>query len=399
MSKSKKVVVVGAGIGGLTAALALLKRGIDAEVYEQSDQLKEIGAGIQISSNGTRVLFALGLETALANVQVRPERRELRHWSTGETWNWFDLGDKSIERFGTPHLMLHRADLHGLLAEAVRFLKPDAITLNRRCVSVVSHAGYAEAAFEDGSIVKAPYVIGADGIHSKVRVCLFGPSKPIFTGCIAWRGLIPMEKLPHRLARMVGTNWLGPHGNVLHYPVRRGEIMNFVSTSERDDWQIESWSTVGTRQELRNDFRDWHPDVQVMIDQIETPYKWALMIREPMPTWSKGRVTLLGDACHPTLPFLGQGGVMAIEDGYVVAACLDKYFAEPDVACARYEEIRKERTAAVVRKASENKASAFAPSLADKDRIAEEVAREWQQVRRRERLEWLYNDDATAIAV
>ena len=113
MSTSKKVVVVGAGIGGLTAALALLKRGIDVEVYEQSDQLREIGAGIQISSNGTRVLFALGLETALANVQVRPERRELRHWSTGETWNWFDLGDKSIERFGTPHLMLHRADLHG----------------------------------------------------------------------------------------------------------------------------------------------------------------------------------------------------------------------------------------------------------------------------------------------
>src|SRR5260370_26790398 len=147
---------------GLTAALALFKRGIDVEVYEQSDQLKEIGAGIQISSNGTRVLFALGLETALANVQVRPERRELPHWSTGETWNWFDLGDKSIERFGTPHLMPHRAGLHVLLADAVRFLKPDAITLNRRCVSVVSHAGYAEAAFEDGSIVKAPYVIVAD---------------------------------------------------------------------------------------------------------------------------------------------------------------------------------------------------------------------------------------------
>jgi salicylate hydroxylase len=206
MSASKHVVVVGAGIGGLTAALALLKRGIDVEVYEQSDRLKEVGAGIQISSNGTRVLFALGLETALAHVQVRPERRELRHWSTGETWNWFDLGDKSIERFGTPHLMLHRADLHGILADAVRSLKPDAIALNKRCVAVSSHAGHAEATFEDGSRVKAAYVIGADGIHSKVRVCLFGPSKPVFTGCIAWRGLIPMEKLPRHLARMVGTN-------------------------------------------------------------------------------------------------------------------------------------------------------------------------------------------------
>jgi salicylate hydroxylase len=278
-------------------------------------------------------------------------------------------------------------------------LKRDAVTLNKRCVSVASRTDHAEASFADGSKIKAPYVIGADGIHSRVRVCLFGPSKPIFTGCIAWRGLIPMEKLPRHLARMVGTNWLGPHGNVLHYPVRRGEIMNYVSTSARDDWQIESWSTVGTTEELRNDFRDWHADVQVMIDRIETPYKWALMIREPMPAWSRGRVTLLGDASHPTLPFLGQGGVMSIEDGYVVAACIDKYFGEPDVALARYEEIRRERTAMVVRKASENKASAFAPSLLDKDRIAEEVAREWQQVRLRERMEWLYNYDATAVAI
>ena len=399
MNQSKNVVIVGGGIGGLTAALALLRRGIDVQVYDQSNQLKEIGAGIQISSNGSRVLFALGLEDALAKVQVRPERRVLRHWSTGETWNWFDLGDRSIERFGTPHLMLHRGDLHGLLANAVRSLKPDAITLNKPCVAVSSHDGYADATFEDGSVLQAPYVIGADGIHSKVRVCLFGPSKPVFTGCIAWRGLIRMDRLPPHLAMMVGVNWLGPHGNVLHYPVRRGELMNFVSMSERTDWQVESWSTAGEKQELRNDFRGWHADVHLMIDEIETPYKWAMMIREPMETWSKGRITLLGDACHPTLPFLGQGGVMSIEDAYVVAACLDKYFGEPGVAFARYEDIRKDRTSMVVRKASENKKSAFEPRLANKELVAVEVAREWQQVRLRERMDWLYSYDATAIAI
>ena len=399
MNQSKNVVIVGGGIGGLTAALALLRRGIDVQVYDQSNQLKEIGAGIQISSNGSRVLFALGLEDALAKVQVRPERRVLRHWSTGETWNWFDLGDRSIERFGTPHLMLHRGDLHGLLANAVRSLKPDAITLNKPCVAVSSHDGYADATFEDGSVLQAPYVIGADGIHSKVRVCLFGPSKPVFTGCIAWRGLIRMDRLPPHLAMMVGVNWLGPHGNVLHYPVRRGELMNFVSMSERTDWQVESWSTAGEKQELRNDFRGWHADVQLMIDEIETPYKWAMMIREPMERWSKGRITLLGDACHPTLPFLGQGGVMSIEDAYVVAACLDKYFGEPEVAFARYEDIRKDRTSMVVRKASENKKSAFEPRLANKELVAVEVAREWQQVRLRERMDWLYSYDATAIAI
>ena len=170
-------------------------------------------------------------------------------------------------------------------------------------------------------------MIGADGIHSKVRAdACSAQDKPEFTGCVAWRGLVPMEKLPPHIAQMLGTNWLGPHGHVLHYPVRRGEIMNFISFVERDDWQIESWVTQGTKDELANDFRGWHEDVHAIIRNIETPYKWAMMVRGPMPRWSKGRVTLLGDACHPTLPFLGQGGVMAIEDGYVLAACLAEIF-------------------------------------------------------------------------
>ena len=247
--------------------------------------------------------------------------------------------------------------------------------------------------------MRAAYVIGADGIHSKVRQVLFGQDKPDFTGAVAWRGLVPMEKLPPHIAQMLGTNWLGPHGHVLHYPVRRGEIMNFITFVERDDWQVESWVTQGTNAELANDFRGWHDDVHAIIRNIETPYKWAMMVRGPMPRWSEGRVTLMGDACHPTLPFLGQGGVMAVEDGYVLAACLKKYFGDPERAFARYEDIRRERTATVVRKSHENRRSAFSPALADQSQVAVEVAREWQQERVRERMEWLYAYDATAVEI
>lgn len=399
MAAPDKIVVVGAGIGGLTAALALLKRGLDVAICEQAPELKEVGAGIQISSNGTRVLYALGLEEALKRVQVLPSKRQIRHWSTGETWNWFDLGQVTRQRYGTPHVMLHRGDLHGLLADAVRALKPDAIRLNKRCASISPAGNVIEVRFEDGDTVQAACVIGADGIHSKVRQLLFGQDKPEFTGYVAWRGLVPMEKLPAHIAQMLGTNWLGPHGHVLHYPVRRGEIMNFISFVERDDWQVESWVTQGTKDELANDFRGWHEDVHTIIRSIDTPYKWAMMVRGPMPRWSKGRATLLGDACHPTLPFLGQGGVMAIEDGYVLAACLKKYFDDPERAFARYEEIRRERTAAVVRKSNENVRSAFSPALADQSQVAIEVAREWQQERVRERMEWLYAYDATAVEI
>jgi salicylate hydroxylase len=345
------------------------------------------------------VLYALGLEQALTEVAVIPERRELRHWSSGETWNWFELGAVSALRYGTPHLMLHRGDLHRVLSDAVRKRKADAISLNKHCIGVEQTEGGAEACFEDGARAGASYVIGADGIHSEVRKILFEPSNPEFTGVVAWRGLIPMQQLPEHLRRMVGTNWLGPRGFVLHYPVRRGELMNFVGCVERDDWCVESWVTEGAREELAQDYRGWHDDVQRLIGAIPIPYKWALMVRAPMERWSKGRITLLGDACHPTLPFLGQGAVMAIEDGYVLAACLRKYFKNPATALARYEDIRKERTAMVVRKAQENRAMAFEPRLADPNAYAEAIARDWLELRRKERMDWLYAYDATSLAV
>ena len=394
-----KVVIIGAGLGGLTAGLSLLKRGIDVEIYEQSDQPREAGAGIQLGANGTRVLYALGLADALSEVQVVPERRQLRHWKTGETWNWFELGAVSRDRYGTPHLMFHRGDLHRVLSDAVNQIKPGAVSLRKRCSSVASDEAEAEVHFEDSSRAVAPLVIGADGIHSQIRKILFGLSRAEFTGCIAWRGLIEMERLPKHLQRLVGVNWLGPHGFVLHYPVRRGELMNFVGCVERNDWQVESWVTEGERGELADNYRGWHEDVQTLIAAIPVPYKWALMVRRPMQTWSKGRITLLGDACHPTLPFLGQGAVMAMEDGYVLAACIAKYGDDPPAAFARYEEIRHERTATVVRKAAENRAMAFAPELAQEGAVTDAIMRHWLQERLKERLDWLYAYDATAVEV
>src|SRR5260221_11020956 len=246
--------MIGGGIGGLAAALSLLKRGIDVEVYEQAPELKEVGAGIQISSNGPRVLYALGLEDALKRVQVLPSRRVIRHWSSGETWNWFDLGAVTAQRYGTPHVMLHRGDLHGLLADAVKAIKPDAVKLGRRCVAAATASDKAVLRLDDGGTVQAAYAIGADGIHSKVRAALFGADKPVFTGAVAWRGLVPMTELPPHLQQMQGVNWLGAQGHVLHYPVRRGEIMNFISFVERDDWQVEPRGTQGTKDQLAHRF-------------------------------------------------------------------------------------------------------------------------------------------------
>jgi salicylate hydroxylase len=399
VTRALSVAIIGAGIGGLTAAASLRRAGIEVAVYEQAAKFTRLGAGIQQTPNSVMVLRKLGLEDRLRDAGYQPSVMHYRDSVTGDILWEKAQGAKAEEKFGAPHLLLHRGDLLGILAEAVMQMKPDAVTLNKRCVAVSQTADNAEARFADGHVVRSAFVVGADGIHSKVRECLFGPGRAEFTGCVAWRGLVPMASLPPHLARMVGTNWLGPQGHVLHYPVRRGELMNYISIVERDDWQQESWTIEGSKGELANDFRGWHADVHTLIEGLDTPYKWALFVRGPMPHWTQQRITLLGDACHPTLPFLGQGAVMAIEDAYVVAACVHKYADEPAVALTRYEDIRRERTAAVVRKAHENRRQVFSPALADENAVASEVTRDWQQVRLRERMDWLYTYDATAVEI
>jgi salicylate hydroxylase len=399
MTSANKIVVIGGGIGGLTAALALLRQGIEVEVYEQSKELKEVGAGVQIGANGTRVLHALGLKEPLQRSQVVPTGKEARLWSTGQSWKMLDLGAISVERYGAPHIMMHRGDLHAILVEAIRAIKPDAVQLDQRCAELTQSRENVEVRFASGRTADAALVIGADGIHSNVRQALFGDDTAQFTGCVAWRGLVPMHRLPQHLARNTATSWLGPAGHVLHYPVRRGELMNFIAFVERTDWRVESWTVAGTVAELAHDFRGWHSDVHAIIRHIDVPYKWALWVRPPMERWSVGRVTLLGDACHPTLPFLGQGAVMALEDAYVLAGCLKKYAGDHATALAKYENARRDRTAAVVRASAETRNRAFDPALADAQGVTAYLAREWEQGPVMARYDRVYAYDATSIAI
>src|SRR4051812_45712680 len=293
-----RVLIAGGGIGGLTAALALLRNGIDVEVYEQASELKEVGAGVQLAANGTRVLYALGVGEELKALSCEAQGKEIRHWQTGETWKLFDLGPASIERYGFPYFTVYRPDLLDVLARAVRRAKPDVIHLGARCAGFTQDEAGVTLQLENDSTMRGDALIGADGVHSSIRQALLGPDRPEFTGTIAWRGVVPMERLPKHMARMVGSNWVGPGGHIVHYPLRAGKVMNFVGVLERSDWRIESWTARGTREELAGDYRGWHEDIQAFIREIDTPHKWALMVRAPLERWTSRRVSLLGDAAH-----------------------------------------------------------------------------------------------------
>ena len=399
MSKPPRFLIAGGGIGGMAAALSLLKQGFDVDIHEQAPEYREVGAGIQISPNGNRALDYLGVFNALQALSCDAAGKEIRLWNSGQSWKLFDLGNEALERYGYPYLTVYRPDLLQVLTEAVLALKPTALHLNSKVIDFTHVNGEVTLHLENGGKALGNVLIGADGVHSRIRNLLHGESKAEFSGMMAWRGVIPMERLPSHMTRNIATNWVGPGAHVVCYPVRFGKMMNFVATVTRNDWQIESWMAQGSVDECRKDFEGWHEDIQTMISNAPSLYKWALMVRPPMERWTIGPATLLGDACHPTLPFLAQGAVMSLEDAVILGRSFATNGTDFHEALTRYERARIDITRKKVMGATSNTERFHNPALATEAGAKAYIDSQWSRDAVLERYEWIFKDDVTKTPV
>jgi salicylate hydroxylase len=252
--------------------------------------------------------------------------------------------------------------------------------------------------FEDGTTATGEALVGADGVHSVIRRELFGGDNPRFLGMIAWRGVIPIDRVPRHISRDKATNWIGVGGHVVHYPLRAGRLMNFVGIQERSDWQVESWTAQGTAEECAKDHAGWHQDVQALIAASPSLFKWALMGRDLLPQWTIGNATLLGDACHPTLPMLAQGAVMAIEDAVILGRCFDKY-GDVATALSRYQDARIAVTTRRVVGANDNARRFHNRALSTEQDAATYVDREWSRDAIVRRYEWIFTYDVDTVEI
>ena len=320
--RQNPILIVGAGIGGLTLAHALLKRGLSVRVFESAAALENVGAGIQIPPNAMKVLRALGLESAVTARAFRPEAIEARMGQTGRGVFNIPLAEYATERWGAPYLHIHRADYIAALSGR---LPKDIIQFGARVASYRQTEPDVSVRLEDGSSIQGAYLIGADGIRSTIRAQMLGADAPEFTGNMAWRAAVPIESLGELVPNPTACAWFGPGRHAVTYRLgAKGHLVNFVGVVEREDWREEGWSVSGDRADALKDFGGWHPVIQRIIESADTLHRWALFDRKPLSQWTAGRVALMGDAAHPMLPFLAQGAAMAVEDAWVLAEVISK---------------------------------------------------------------------------
>lgn len=383
-----KVLIAGAGLGGLAAAACLMQRGFTVRVFEQAPQLGEIGAGIQQSANAVKVLYALGLREALERVGVKPRDYEFRRFDTGELMHKIAFAGAHEEKHGTPYYHLHRADFHQLLLDKVRAMDPACLALNAKVVGFTESGRGVSVRLADGTQVSGDVLVGADGIKSAVRRAIAGETPARYTGYVAWRVMVPRAKLPPGVMDRVGAVWCGPRNHCVLYWLRSGNLLNFVGCPEHAEWDDESWTERRPWPELKADYAGWHPQIQAILDAADRNecYRWALNDRVPIRQWSTARVTLLGDAAHPTLPFLAQGACLAIEDGAVLARALEGAGSIAN-ALQVYQDARVERCARVVRESAEHGGLYH---IVDAGRMKKAFA---ERNIAQEREQWLYNYD------
>lgn len=391
-ARAERIAVIGGGLGGLAAALALHRAGFAVDVFEQAPQLNEVGGGINLGPNAARILYRLGLGAALDRDAVRPASAHVRRWDDGRTLQRAPLNPRCVELYGAPHLTAHRADLQRIIAAG---LPPERLHLGRRLVGLADHGDAVEARFADGGSIRADILVGADGIHSTVRTLLFGAEDPRFAGCVAYRGLVPNERIADLGLERGNQSWLGPGGHLVHYFVSGGRLLNFVGWTEHDTWNREDWTDRATIARALAAFGDWHPQVRRIIAAADTCFIWALFDRDPLPRWSVGRVTLLGDSCHPMYPFMAQGAAQAIEDGACLAALLAQG-GDPVETLQRYERIRLPRVTRLQQMSRANKHRYHMPDG------PEQEERDRAMVANRERapetMQWLFGFDAADLS-
>lgn len=355
--RKPKVLIAGAGLGGLAAACSLIKFGYEVEVHEQAPALGEIGAGIQLSANAMHVLNWLGIGEKISETSVRPKAYVFRLFDSGEELQRFALADEHLEMHNAPYNQAHRADFHNLLVERTRELGgPDVITLNHTVTGFDEDAGGVTLNFSDGSSTRGDVLVGADGVKSVIRNQICGPIPAVYTGDAVWRITVPTSDLPENFQDPVMAVWMGPGKHVVSYYIRGGEILNFVGVVETDELSEESWTAKFPWKKFKADYEGWHEDIQTVIDLADHDecYRWSLYKRPVTDNWSTDRATILGDAAHATLPYLAQGAAMAVEDGVVLARALDQADTIPD-ALQLYQRNRVERTRRVVEGSDANR--------------------------------------------